>query len=155
MRSIAVVFTTSILAIIANSAQAESIPYGSRAGMEVTVVSKKGIGTSKAVIATKHTKKNAKEYCVGYEQDNSMACVNRTMKEIKLPETVSGNCKAKTWNDLNGNEFAFLGKHAPGDFAPDYAVKDLKRNEILDGSSASGYGTALAIFEALCPGVAK
>lgn len=155
MRSIAVVFTTSILAIIANSAQAESIPYGSRAGMEVTVVSKKGIGTSKAVIATKHTKKNAKEYCVGYEQDNSMACVNRTMKEINLPKTVSGNCKAKTWNDLNGNKFAFLGKHAPGDFAPDYAVKNLKRNEILDGSSASGYGTAMAIFEALCPGVAK
>jgi hypothetical protein len=37
----------------------------------------------------------------------------------------------------------------------DYAVRDMKSGEILDGSSASGYGVALNIFQQLCPGIAK
>ncbi len=39
---------------------AGSIYYGSRAGMEVTVVGVSGIGTTHAVIRVKHTRENAR-----------------------------------------------------------------------------------------------
>ena len=47
---------------------AGSIAYGSRVGMEVTVVGVSGIGTSHAVIRVKHTRENAKTFCTEYEQ---------------------------------------------------------------------------------------
>lgn len=146
-----------LLLIFSQPARAddEEIYYGSRAGMSATVVSKSGVGTANAVINVKHLPKNAKAYCVGYEQDNSMACVRRTMVDVKIPDKVFGNCKKKTWSDLSGRSYKFLGRHKAGDFAPDYALRDTGSGDILDGSSASGYGEALSVFQALCPGIAK
>ncbi|RUU99571.1 hypothetical protein EOB36_20010 [Mesorhizobium sp. M6A.T.Cr.TU.017.01.1.1] len=145
----------SVISLQPATAASEEIYYGSRAGMSATVVSKSGIGTANAVIRVEHLPKNAKAYCVEYEQDNSMACVRRTMVDVKIPDRVSGNCTKKTWSDLSGRSYAFLGRHKAGDFAPDYAIKHALSGEILDGSSASGYGEALSVFQALCPGIAK
>ncbi len=137
------------------AAEDHSIYYGSRAGMTLTTISKQGIGTASAVIMLKHTPKDAKAYCVGYEQDNSMACVKRAMAEVKVSDRVTGNCKKGTWTDMYGQSYSFEGKPKSSDIMADYAVRDLKSGEILDGSSASGYGVALTIFQQLCPGIAK
>lgn len=137
------------------AAEDHSIYYGSRAGMHLTTVSKSGIGTAKAVIIVKHTPKDAKAYCVEYEQDHSMACVKRTMKEVKVSDRVTANCKKGTWTDVYGQAFKFEGKARSSDLMADYVVRDLASGEVLDGSSASGYPTALGVFQELCPGIAK
>ncbi|MBB3427946.1 hypothetical protein FHT85_004955 [Rhizobium sp. BK312] len=137
------------------AAEDHSIYYGSRAGMTLTTVSKTGIGTANAVIMVKHTPKDAKAYCVGYELDNSMACVKRTMAEIKVGDRVTGNCKKGTWTDMYGQSYAFEGATKSADSMAEYAIRDLKSGEILNGSSASRYGVALTIFQQLCPGIAK
>lgn len=160
-KSVAVaVATLSVSACFVSSSQAEedhSIYYGSRAGMHLTTVSKSGIGSSQAVIVVKHTPKDAKAYCVEYELDYSMACVKRTMAEVKVADRVTADCKKRTWTDVYGQSFKFEGKpkSASSDMMADYAVRELSTGEILDGSSASGYPTALSVFQELCPGIAK
>ncbi|MDR9782139.1 hypothetical protein [Rhizobium redzepovicii] len=157
-RRISFGFCASVLATAASpvfAAEDHSIYYGSRAGMTLTTVSKRGIGTANAVIMLKHTPKDAKGYCVGYEQDNSMECVKRAMAEVKVGDRVRGNCKRGTWTDMYGQSYAFEGPTKSADSMADYAVRDMKSGGILDGSSASGYGVALNIFQQLCPGIAK
>jgi hypothetical protein len=146
---------TTIVAHPLSAAEDHSIYYGSRAGMTLTTISKKGIGTANAVIQVKHTPKDAKAYCVGYELDNSMACVKRALAEVKVGDRVTGNCRKRTWTDMWGQSYAFEGPMRSSDSMADYAVRDLKSGDILDGSSASGYGVAITIFQQLCPGIAK
>ena len=148
------------LCLVAQAGRAqgdEQIPYGSRAGMHLTTVSKQGIGTAHAVIRVKHTPKDAKAACVLYSQDYSMACVRATMAAVKVGDRVTANCVNRTWTDMYGHSYAFLGVAPPTDELKvvKYAVKDLKTGEILDGSSASGYPVELVIFQQLCPGIAK
>lgn len=82
----------------ATAEEDHSIYYGSRAGMHLTTVSKSGIGTANSVIIVKHTPKDAKAFCVEYSQDYSMACVKRTMAEVKVGDRVTADCK--TWMPL-------------------------------------------------------
>jgi hypothetical protein len=146
---------TVTFACPADAEEDHSIYYGSRAGMHVTTVSKSGIGTSKAVIMIEHTPKDAKAFCVEYAQDYSMACVKRTMADVKVSDRVAGNCKELTWTDVYGQAYAFEGKSKSSDLMADFIVRNLASGEILDGSSASGYSTALGIFQELCPGIAN
>lgn len=151
-----VIVVAGVLAVTGSAnAVDDEIYYGSRAGMSVTTVSKEGIGTKRAVIRVEHRPRNAKAYCVDYELDNSMACVRRTMATVKVRDRVTADCRKKTWTDLSGERYSFLGRQKSADSMADYAVKRLDTGELLDGSSASGYPTALSIFEALCPGIAK
>lgn len=132
------------------------IYYGSRVGMHLTTVSKEGIGTAHAVIRVKHTPKDAKAFCVEYSNDNSMACVKRTMAEVKVRDRLTGNCVKRTWTDIYGQSFAFRGRTKQSDqIMADYAIEDRKTGEILDGSNASDYNTELTMFKQLCPGIAK
>jgi len=131
------------------------IYYGSRAGMHVTTVSQSGIGTTNAIIMIKHTPKDAKAYCVDYELDYSMACVKRTMADVKVEDRVTGDCKKKTWTDVYGQAYAFEGKANSSEIMADYVVREVASGEILDGSSASGYYTVLSVFQQLCPGIAN
>ncbi|EJC80192.1 hypothetical protein Rleg4DRAFT_1808 [Rhizobium leguminosarum bv. trifolii WSM2297] len=147
--------TISVAVSPAAAAEDHSIYYGSRAGMHLTTVSKTGIGTANAVIIVEHTPKDAKAFCVEYAMDNSMACVKRTMAEVKVGDRVTGNCRKRTWTDMYGQAYAFEGPRQSDDIMADYAVRDLKSGEILDGSSASGYDVALTVFQQLCPGIAK
>ncbi|MCZ7450960.1 hypothetical protein O8B93_25635 [Agrobacterium rhizogenes] len=132
-----------------------SIYYGSRAGMHLTTISKKGIGTANAVIRVRHTPNDARAYCVEYVLDHSSACVRRTLAEVRVADRVTGNCRKGTWTDVYGRSYAFEGVTGPADGPAQYAVRDLRSGEILDGSSASGYDVALTIFQQLCPGLAK
>jgi hypothetical protein len=147
-------FIAAVLAILAASPTlAEQVYYGSRAGMTVTVVSKTGIGTENAVIQVEHTPEDAKGFCVEYNLDNSMACVRMTLAEVKVEPTVYANCKTMMWTDLGAERYAILGRRTSDTYA-DFDVRRISSGEILDGSSASGYPTAMAMFDALCPGTA-
>lgn len=149
---------TAIVAAVVYPVSAEddhSIYYGSRAGMHVTTVSQSGIGTENAIIMIKHTPKDAKAYCVDYELDYSMACVKRTMADVKVRDRVTGDCKKKTWTDVYGQAYAFEGKANSSEIMADYVVREVASGEILDGSSASGYYTVLSVFQQLCPGIAN
>ena len=55
-----------VVIALSSPAAAETIAYGSRAGMEVTVTSKSGIGSQNAVIRAVHTRENAKKFCLEY-----------------------------------------------------------------------------------------
>ena len=129
--------------------------YGSSAGMHLTTISKEGIGTANAVIRVKHTPKDARAFCVEYSHDNSTACVKRTMLDVKIGDRVIANCVKKTWTDVYGKKFAFMGPNKNTDVMVEYAVRDIKTGELLDGSTASGYDVALTSFKLLCPGIAK
>ncbi len=124
--------------------------------MEVTIVSKSGIGTSKAEIRIKLTKKNAAAFCESYLVDTSEACAIKVLRDdgAKLRPFVSGNCRTGTWVDMYGNRYVMRGrnKNTKGNINAEYLIENRKRGEILDGSSASGYSVALGVFKALCPG---
>lgn len=154
--TIAAVATLLLLQAAPVAAQPDDrIYYGSRAGMHLTTVSKQGIGTADAVIRLKHTPQDAKAFCVEYVRDTSPDCVRETLAEVKIADRVSGNCTTRTWTDMFGGRYAFLGvaKKSPDSIA-DYAIKDLATGELLDGSPPSGYDVQLTIFRQLCPGVA-
>lgn len=63
-------------------AAAKMLTYGERAGMEVTINKKSGIGTANAKILTKHTRQNAIGYCRGYV---GKVTESRVAKELKTP----------------------------------------------------------------------
>ncbi|UIJ85252.1 hypothetical protein LZK77_16170 [Rhizobium leguminosarum] len=158
MRELAFSCITVLLLLATGGAgaaeQYEKLYYGSKAGMQASVISEKGIGTVKAVLILKHTLVDAKAYCVGYELDYSAACVKRAMAEVHIKEQVSANCKRQTWVDMWGKPFALEGENQSGEM-PEYLVRDMTSGRMLDYGMASGYEVELAIFKRLCPGILK
>lgn len=153
---VAAILATALSASVGWANDDDPIYYGSRAGMQLTTVSKEGIGTANAKIHVRHTPKDAKAFCVQYNSDYSMACVKQTMALVKIDDYVTGNCVKRTWFDLSNEKFAFLGPAKKSDeMIADYAIKRVKTGEILDGTTASGYWVELGIFQHLCPGIAK
>ena len=126
--------------------------YGSRAGMEVTVVEVEGLNSSHAVIRTKHTRENAIAFCRDYVQNVTEACIRETLT-IPLNDAVVGNCVSGEFVDFHGGHYRFLGPNRQaGQFQmAKFAIMNLATREIADGSSASGYPVNLALFGALCP----
>lgn len=129
---------------------AGQIPYGSRVGMNVTITSLSGIGTPNAVIRVKHTRENAREFCVEYSDDRSEKCVNDKLRTTRLSDEIHGNCRNGFFTTLYGVEYQFRGKvRKRSEFDPLYVVVGPEGK--LDGSGASGYSEALLQFQALCP----
>jgi hypothetical protein len=134
--------------------------YGSRAGMEVLIISSAGLDTERAVIVTKRSREDAERYCVEYVGKVTTQCVNDQLA-VRLNDRVFANCKTGEFIDFYGKHYRFEGPNP--DFHDDlsdsskpfdqakYIVRDLSDGERADGSSASGYHTNLAIFAALCP----
>ena len=121
--------------------------------MQLTTISKVGIGTENAVIILEHTPSDAKAFCVGYLLDNSMACVKQTMAAVKVSDRVVANCVKKTWTDMYGRNYAFIGKSKKPDLMMlEYELKYLKTGEILNGP---GYYVQLEIFKQLCPSLVR
>ena len=142
-----------LISLVEPTIAAGRIPYGSRIGMEVTVTGVQGIGTANAVIRVRHTRENAKEFCVGYSDDNSEECVQRTLREVRINDELRGNCQTGRFTTIGGDTLRFAGpSRRRADGGPKYVI--IGASGPLDGSTASGYYTALSEFNALCPGVA-
>ncbi len=137
----------------ATAASAETLYYGSRAGMLVTVVKKSNIGTTHARITTRHTKANAVAYCRDYVRKVTPKCVADEMK-TPLRTEIAANCRTGRFTTLYGQGYWFKGPNPdydPTGMGVEYILVEAGGGEPLDGSSASGYDVALGQFKALCP----
>ncbi|GJD37021.1 hypothetical protein [Methylobacterium aerolatum] len=145
----AVALLAAVLAPRSASA-AQTIPYGSRIAMEVTVTEMNGIGTDRAVIHVVHTAAMARRFCVDYANDRSARCVRDTLNEPGLKTVLRGNCRSGAFTTLYGEAMTFKGRNPDREEgAPRYRIEGAKGT--LDGSYASGYPEILAQFRALCP----
>lgn len=128
------------------------LSYGSRSGMNVTMTSTSGIGTTKARISIVHTRQNAKAFCLEYSQNISPQCVNETLSENKFPKAITANCRAGTFTAANGMAYQFRGRNKKHSYdVPEYRISELKSKKLLPNISASGYGVAVSSLERLCP----
>jgi hypothetical protein len=125
---------------------------GSRVGMYDEIVSRQGLDSASAQITTKASRDGAVTFCREYSRDYSVKCLDDEMRGPPL-RTIRGNCRDKTFSDFDGNRYTFVGKTPKRneDIMAEFEIRDMASGEILDGSSASGYGIRLGIFQALCP----
>jgi hypothetical protein len=149
------VMLAGVMLLLGASASAENLYYGSRAGMEVTVVSKSDLGTIHAKIVTKHTRENAAVYCREYVGKVTPSCIASEL-QTSLSPTIQANCETGKFTTLDSERFQFAGvnpKFDPtdSDENPEYLIMKVGENEQLRGYEATGYGTALDQFKALCP----
>ncbi|MER9584623.1 hypothetical protein [Mesorhizobium sp. M0276] len=136
--------------ILASSAEAKTLYYGGRAGMEVTIVKASGIGSSHARILIGHTRRNAIAFCRDYVGKVTEDCI---AKELQTPLhlEITANCRTGKFTTLYGANMRFQGRNPDADATTDYLISDTDDNVVLDGSGASGYDYTLDQFKALCP----
>jgi hypothetical protein len=145
---IAMIFAALLVAMPALAAG--KLYYGSRIGMEVDVIGVSGIGTSHAVIRTRHTRENARAFCKQYANDLSERCIEQQLRDTHLNDQIEGNCETGWFTTLYGEQLHFIGENKRRrETDPRYII--MNGREPLDGSSASGYPYNLEQFKALCP----
>lgn len=147
MRHLLIVLSALILA---TAAQARTIYYGNKVGMELTIVKKTGIGSTHASILAKHNRQKARVYCREYAHDFSEDCIAAEMKS-PLHFEISANCKTGKFTNFYGANMLFQGRNKGTDVTTDYLITDTDENVLLDGSGASSYDVTLDQFKALCP----
>ena len=133
---------------------AGQIPYGTREGMAVTIRNMDGINGDRAVIKVEHTRENAREYCTGYLSDQSEACVDKALKEVRIADTQKGNCHTGKFVNLRGENIAFAGAnldHKANPASPQYKLFKQGNQSPLSETTASGYFPNLEQFKTLCP----
>lgn len=146
-----VTLTAVLLTLMAGSSLASgTVYYGSRAGMEVTIVSMSGLDTSHAEIRTKHTRANAIAFCREYVQKVTPDCIRQELS-TPLNDVIEADCKTGIFTDFAGDRYQFRGRNPARDSMAKYRLVNLQTNDDADGSSASGYPTNMGIFRALCP----
>lgn len=145
----ALVLATAIQTSPASAAG--KIYYGSRAGMQVSVVSMSGLDTARAVIRTKHTREDATAFCREYVGKVTAACVKQTLEETQLNDEITADCSRGTFVNFRGYRYRFEGRNRDPESTAKYRIVSVASGEVADGSSASGYDVALDIFKALCP----
>lgn len=135
------------------SPPARKLYYGSRAGMTMTILGASALDTEAATLYAEHTEEDARAFCTLYNLSLEESCVTDTMAEnTDLLTKVHANCVSGEFNTFYGQRYRFEGKaQSAAEFQPKYRIYDIAANSMADGSSASGYDTALQIFSALCP----
>lgn len=130
--------------------------YGSRAGMQVSVLSRKGLNTPNAVITVEHRREDAVAFCRDYVQNVTDKCIADELA-IRLNDRFSGNCKTGRFTTIANQTYVFLGRNPKGSstMGNEFILIDADTNQPLDGSMASGYPVALPQFQALCPARAR
>lgn len=154
-RWVAMVLAAGILAAPAGAQEAGSVSYGSRAGMQVEVVSRTGIDSDHALVRIEHAEADAQAFCTLYVQDSSAKCVAETMADVaaRLRDRIEGDCVTGVFIGLWGAEFRFLGRLAiPTELGAEWDFREAGIDGPLDGSTASGYDVVLDQFRAICPG---
>ncbi|MCW2282362.1 hypothetical protein M2323_000131 [Rhodoblastus acidophilus] len=129
--------------------------YGARVGMYDEIAAREGLDTSHALVKTRPSHDGAVQFCREYAHDYSQKCIAEQEKDPH-GNTITGDCPNKTFSDLNGGKYVFLGRTKPGsgEVFADYSIRDLASGQILDGSTASGYDVMLGFYQALCPATA-
>jgi hypothetical protein len=144
-----------LVSLSAQTSLGVELPYGTKAGMEVSIVATSGLDGPNAIVEIEHRRENAQNYCVAYLADYSHQCTDQTMRELHLAPVLMGDCLGKTWTDVYGAAYQLLGRNPAHDPGMEYLIRQLGTGETLDGSNASGYYLALSALQALCPGLTK
>jgi len=145
------VIAIALTFMTASAFAAGKINYGSRVGMQVTVISMSGLDTSNAIIRTKHTREDAIEFCREYVGNVSEKCIKDELA-VRLNDEITADCIKLVFTNFWGDRIQFRGRNTKkGDFGPNYILVNLGTGTIADGSSASDYPTNMEIFAALCP----
>jgi len=130
----------------------ETMNYGMRMGMVVTVLSKQGLDSNNAIITTVHTRENAIAFCRDYASSAQEQCIEDELAQ-QLNSQISANCETGTFTNFHGEVYEFQGLNNDGDASDaKYVIFNVASGEIADGSFASGYFVNLDIFRTLCPG---
>lgn len=127
-----------------------TIAYGSRAGMQVSVIKAIGIGTKNAVIYLEHTRKDAKAFCVEYALNHSDSCIEGTLDEVRamnLNYKLVRNCQTGKFTTIDGD----VGKFEidKTDASKDYIL--YRNGYRLEKTGADNYYALLDQARALCP----
>jgi uncharacterized protein len=131
----------------------DKVYYGTRAGMQVSVVSRSGVDTPKAVIRVEHRREDAVAFCRDYVQNVTDKCIQDELA-IDLKDNFSGDCKTGRFTTITGQTLVFFGKNTAANaetMGNDFIIVDPDTNQPLDGSMASGYPVAADQFKQLCP----
>lgn len=149
--SLVVLWAIMFLCTISSVTASGKINYGSRVGMQVTVVSMLGLDTSNAVIRTQHTRQDAIEFCREYVGEVSEKCIEDELA-VRLNDAVFANCLSGVFTNFWGDKLRYQGPNQRrSEFGPKYIIRNLQSGEVADGSSASNYSVNMEIFTALCP----
>ncbi|TPL97160.1 hypothetical protein FJ960_24540 [Mesorhizobium sp. B2-3-11] len=135
--------------MLASPAGAATLYYGSRVGMELTIVKKSGIGSTHAGILARHDRRKARVYCE-YGHDFTEECIDAEM-QAPLHFEITANCKTGEFTTFYGAKMLFQGRNKGTDVTTDYRITAVDEKVVLDGSGASGYDYTLDQFKALCP----
>lgn len=131
----------------------DKVYYGTRAGMQVSVVSRSGIDTAKAIVRVEHGREDAVAFCRDYVQNVTDKCIQDELA-IDLKDNFSGDCKTGRFTTITGQTLVFFGKNTVANaetMGNDFIIVDPDTNQPLDGSMASGYPVAADQFKQLCP----
>lgn len=129
------------------------LPYGSRAGMEVTVLGSWALDTSAARIYFQHSYDDARSFCMQYVMTLDDKCIEDVMEEAKeFNRSVAADCESGEFETVYRQRYRFDGPGTGKGADPMYLIYPAEGGKKLDGSSASGYGVALTTFAMLCPG---
>ena len=130
------------------------LPYGTRVGMTVEIVSSTGLDTAHAVIEVRRTREYAGRYCADYERDGTEACVDKVMKDPAIGDAVAADCETGRFTNLVGERLVFGGAnvdHDAAERATEYRIVPEGGRTALGGTMASGYAQDVEQFKALCP----
>jgi hypothetical protein len=119
--------------------------------MLVSVLSRKGLDTSHAVISVEYRRDDAVAFCRDYVLNVTEKCIADELA-VKLGSTLTADCKTGRFTTLFGQTYVFLGRSTgTNSMGNEFVIIDADANTPLDGSMASGYSVALGQFQALCP----
>ncbi|NTI49034.1 hypothetical protein G6L94_11975 [Agrobacterium rhizogenes] len=145
-------YKSVILGDTSGGASQDKVYYGSRAGMQVTVVARAGLNSRHASISVEHRREDAVAYCRDYVQKVTDQCISDELA-ITLGNKFTGDCKTGRFTTITGQTYVFLGRNRSGSasMGNEFVIINADTNQPLDGSMASGYPVALPQFQALCP----
>jgi hypothetical protein len=138
--------------------------YGERMGMYDGIASRAGMDTDHARIVTKKSRDAAIINCRS-NHDFTVECIESVLKDAPTP-TLTADCLAGTFSNASvGHDcdhcepprnLKMLGRNPQAGQAgqgPDILIQRLDSDnpEILDGSGASSYDSAIWAYERLCP----
>jgi hypothetical protein len=162
MKQMSIILSFGFLFLFCNNhvINADEFPLSSK-GCQATVTRIEGQNTSKALAVGKVTPENANEYC---ERDpggetikyggklTKDQCIQKVLKEEKGKlYSASADCPRKTITTSWGETYSVAGRDQFGQ----YAWRNVRTGEILNGSNASGAPIVGEQFKMLCPAFSK
>jgi hypothetical protein len=130
--------------------------WGVRLGMFDQIDRQQDLGSAHAMIRTVPSRAAAIIYCREFARDYTQVCIAKA-QAARRPQELTADCPRNTFTGFNGWRVAYIGPNfgAPSVAPPTkYLFKDLASGQLLDGSEASNYSIAEAIFAVLCPKIA-